>query len=154
MKIAEVAKNYGVPMPETCKKLNFNKETLLCWVKFEDDNEEWLAVVLSIYETDSDNDVMIASFMLLGDNGVYNCDDDDIEYIIPAPQFHDLSIELSEMTAFIQNKDFVCYEIGAEGEMYYEDVTESGVCEAVAKLYLKRKGKEYADIVNNLQNIK
>ena len=118
MKIAELAKKFGVPMPETCKKLNFNKETLLCWVKFEDDNEEWLAV-----------------------NGAYNCDDDDIEYIIPAPQFHEISVELSEMTAFIQNKNFVCYEIGAEGEMYYEDVTESGVCEAVAKLYLKRKSK-------------
>ena len=153
MKIAEVAKNYGVPMPETCKKLNWNKETLLCWIKFEDDNEEWLAVVTNgiIYASieNVDNFVLIG-----GDNKLYNAIDCDIEYIIPAPQFHEISVELSEMTAFIQNKDFVCYEIGAEGEMYYEDVTESGVCEAVAKLYLKRKGKEYADIVNDLQNIK
>lgn len=140
MKIAEVAKNYGVPMPETCKKLNWNKETLLCWIKFEDDDDEWLAVVTNgIICASIEN---VDNFVLIGgDNRLYNAGLCDIEYIIPAPQFHDLSVELSEMTAFIQNKNFVCYEIGAEGEMYYEDVTESGVCEAVAKLYLKRKSE-------------
>ena len=78
MTIAEIAQKFGVPMPETCKELDWMEETHFCWVQNK------YGFVLSIEDTY--NDVFLNP-MSIDSTTAYHS---QMPTYYKAPQIHEL----------------------------------------------------------------
>lgn len=67
---------YGIPMPETCKELDWKKQTLFYWARDTKLDLDWIIVPFELYCTETNKNL----------SARYD--------IIPAPQMHEIAMEL------------------------------------------------------------
>lgn len=143
MTIKEIALNYDVPMPETCQKLDWKKETLFYWIKHKD----WKEWHIKFYK-----EIQIT---LLEYKGEYK--------VLPAPNAQELFEALPESIKY-ENEDpeigliewylsitkqFVCYECSYENfsettrDIVFDiKIQNNNLTQAFAEMYilLREKG--------------
>ena len=118
--IIDTAKNYGVPLPETCIELDWQNETLFYWVK----------------------DYANATYKLVTKKSLDYWVVEPNDFCVAAPQMHEIARLLPPFIssvgikcAFVLAKDTLSY-----GSCYYNTpIHDHHYAQAYAELYLKLK---------------
>jgi hypothetical protein len=123
----------GVPLPETCKKLNWQGETHLYWV--QDINTEEKELKLCYYDIQTGLFcLMYNSKSILSRYGkMYKP-----EYIIPAPQMHALKTMPKEFISMRGDDDMLCFD---NHKTRYTQNIEGNIAQAYAELYIALREK-------------
>lgn len=132
MTTAEIAAQYGVPLPETCKELNWQKETLFWWV--HEQKEDIFKVVTSSFKKSFEN------LKMQSETNVF---------IAPAPQMHEIAKLLPERIQkstlyYIATLNSIAYlrsPILGDIVELESKVKNQNYAQAYAELYLQLKSK-------------
>lgn len=127
------ATSYGVPMPETCKELDWQGETLFCWV--ENTKGEIIIWQNSVF------DYMLVASDKYGSNVI-----DKPKKLCNAPQMHEIVVRLPEKLVNYEGYESVDFcesnkkiGYGVINRFFSTEIENNHYAEAYAQMYLKLK---------------
>lgn len=133
--LIEFCADKGIPLHETCKKLNWQGETFFFWC-FDYSNSDWN---ICYY------DLQAGSYKSITNNKSIICNDDvdeNPEYVIPAPQIQEIApllppkiYYITDSAEFFHINDNIGYDDDRDG-LFEVQIKNFHFAQAYAELYI------------------